>query len=299
MQNDPTYSLATLRNRLTVSGLLEAETALRVGAGRDIEVMSNDLPVLRDARGRPIIPGASLKGAFRARLEALVRAVRLDQARDLNQIEAQVQLLTRWRSENPQLQELRRQRKVVELDQRYAQEAVRISTLIDLTFGAPWLAGRVFFRDALVDDTLWFGQYEVRNGVAIDRDTETVSESKLYDYEVVPVGTRFCFSLTAENLNDWQLGMLLLGLEPWKRGEVQIGGFRSRGLGHVRLRGPQGQDALDVHFVEVGSVEDVLALLGDPAAPHAVTDGQRREWIAAFKSYLLSLPPHPKEPGHA
>lgn len=286
MTSEPISSFAALHNRLTVSGMLEAKTAMRIGAGRDIEVMGNDLPVLRDARGRPIIPGASLKGAFRARLEALIRTVRPDQALDLNQLEARVQELRAWRAEDQTMQELRAQRKVVEADRHYTQHVRGILTLIDRTFGAPWIAGRVFFRDAPVDETLWFDQFEVRNGVAIDRDTETVSDSKLYDYEVVPAGTRFLFSLTAENLRAWQLGMLLLGLAPWQRAEVQIGGFRSRGLGHVGLIGPGGQTAPELRFVKVCGVESVLALLGNADAPKPVTDEQSRRWRAAFVEVL-------------
>jgi CRISPR/Cas system CSM-associated protein Csm3 (group 7 of RAMP superfamily) len=90
-------------------------------------------------------------------------------------------------------------------------------------------------KDLLVDTDLWFDQYQVRDGVAIDRDTETAAEHLLYDYEVVPADTSFRFELVIENAQPWQLGMVLLGLKAFEDGEIAIGGFRSRGLGTVQL----------------------------------------------------------------
>ena len=60
MATESRYSFATLHNCLRVTGTLVAQTALRIGAGRSSEVTGTDLPVLRDARGRPLIPGASI-----------------------------------------------------------------------------------------------------------------------------------------------------------------------------------------------------------------------------------------------
>jgi CRISPR/Cas system CSM-associated protein Csm3 (group 7 of RAMP superfamily) len=66
-------------------------------------------------------------------------------------------------------------------------------------FGSPWLASKVQVRDAPVGQ-LWFDQYQVRDGVAINRDTQTAEARLKYDYEVVPAQTRFDFMLVAENL---------------------------------------------------------------------------------------------------
>ncbi len=299
MTDEPIYSFAALRNRLTIGGVLEAETALRIGAGRDLAVVGNDLPVLRDGRGQPLIPGASLKGAFRARLEALVRSVQPGEARDLLEIEAHMRALLDWRDNDQEFRHQRRKEGLVAADHVFSMRAWTTSTLIDLTFGSPWSAGRLFFRDALVEKQLWFGQFEVRNGVGIDRDTETVAQSLLYNYEVVPAGTRFDFNLTLENAADWQLGMVLLGLEPWRRGEAQIGGFRSRGLGYLRLLGPDGGPDPAVSFIELRTPDDVVALLGDKPDQHPVTDQQRGAWREAFVAVLRDPGQARKELGHA
>lgn len=255
-----TYSFAALRNRLSVRGELVALTGLRIGAGRDSGVVGNDLPVLRDFRGAPFIPGASLKGSFRARVEALIRGVAPGEALDLPAIEERMRKEMSKRTDDA--------------------EILGESSLIDLTFGAPWVAGRLYFKDAMVRPDLWFGQFEVRNGVALNRDTEAVEHGLLYDYEVVPAGTRFAFELVLENGADWQLGLVLLALRPWERGEVQIGGFRSRGLGHVQL---------EIHkrsFVALtpGDADSVLAFLdgtgAEPSEEHVAA------WAAAFRDEL-------------
>ncbi len=284
MSREPIYSFAAVHNRLTVRGDLLALTALRIGAGRATEIIANDLPVLRDAFDRPFIPGASLKGALRAQVEALVRAVQPDQAFDLEQLEAHM------RREISQLKEQH------DDDMKLSKAIWRKSTLIDLTFGAPWVAGRVFFKDAHVDPRLWFGQFESRNGVGINRDTETVEQGLLYDYEVVPAGVRFHFDLVVENAAPWQLGMLLAAFKPWRRGEAQIGGFRSRGLGYVQLVGREGQEAPEIRYIAVregvAGVDDVLAWLNGDG--EAVGADQEREWIAAFRT-VLERPEKAKE----
>ena len=86
-----------------------------------------------------------------------------------------------------------------------------------------------------MDTDLWFGQYQQRDGVAIDRDTETAADGMLYDYEVVPAGVNFNFHAIVDNAEDWQLGMLYLGLSAFKNGDLTIGGGSSRGLGVIKL----------------------------------------------------------------
>jgi CRISPR-associated RAMP protein (TIGR02581 family) len=290
VSSEPIYSFAALRNRLQVTGQLVTLTALRIGAGRDSDVTSNDLPVLRDALGAPFIPGASLKGAFRARIEAVIRAVAPGQALDLPEIEERMRGGITELSELPDIRNLRRQGQIAAADRRLSAEIWEHSTLIDLTFGAPWVAGRIFFKDALVDRSLWFGQFEVRNGVALNRDTETAEPGLLYDYEVVPAGTIFTFEVVLENAEPWQLGMLLLALTPWEAGDAWIGGFRSRGLGRVQLT------TTERRYVEVApgeaGVNAVMRMFGygTEGADELIADDDRRiaEWIADFRNELMN-----------
>lgn len=317
MKTQSIKSFAALRNRLKITGTITSQTALRIGSGRSNDVIGNDLPVLRDSRRRPFIPGASLKGAFRARMEALIRTVAPGEARDLQEHEEHLrgiirdirqktnqklsQAITPEEKEKLLGEDKDKYKTRAEIEQDYSQNVWEESTMIDLTFGAGWTAGRVFFKDALVDPNLWFDQYEVRNGVAINRDTETVNANMLYDYEVVPAGTSFQFELNAENLEEWQLGMILLGLRPWTQGDAQIGGFRSRGLGYIQLFGAQ------VQFTEIQNVDDILALLGHGESGNkyqqsledifADKEPPARTWFEAFKQKLSDA--HAKEGNNA
>lgn len=289
---EPIYSFAAFRNRLTVTGTLVALTALRIGAGRASDVIGNDLPVLRDVFGAPFVPGASLKGALRAQLEGLLRAVHPTMALDLLEIEERMRSRIADLREREDIRSKRERGQIAEADRLFSTEIWKpaCSTMIDLTFGAPWVAGRLFIKDAPVDRELWFDQFEIRNGVALNRDTETAEEGLLYDYEVVPAGVRFGFELILENAADWQLGMVLLALRPWQAGQVQIGGFRSRGLGYVQLLDPS------YHFAEVREQQpdDVLRLFCDPDTLQQLgiaPSGTRIEslqtgWYKAFRDEL-------------
>lgn len=327
MANEPIFSFAALQNRLHIHGKLAAQTALRIGAGRSSDINGNDLPVLRDSLGAPFIPGASLKGVFRARIESLVQAVHGTEQYDNNQIATLSRKLRDIQYSQPNREQAELNKDFLqaisslpspsrpldfnELEQRTAAIGAlkqqnnnladdivskivwRSSSLIDVTFGSPQIAGRIFFKDALVDRALWFDQFEIRNGVALNRDTETVEQGLLYDYEVVPAGMRFCFELTLENAAPWQLGMVLLALRPWQAGDVQIGGFRSRGLGYVQLIDIKATYAAIEGNTPAARADAVLSMLGYGAnsaaeLPLKQPDERMQGWFAAFKQALIN-----------
>lgn len=153
------------------------------------------------------------------------------------------------------------------------------SCLACLTFGSPWLASHVQFRDLAVQPEQWFGQFQVRDGVGIDRDTGAVGERLLYDYETVPAGTQFHCTIVLENCQLWQRGLVWLALLPFIRGEAMLGGFRSRGLGWVKLLEPE------LRLIEAKG--DVTALIdGLLSDGTRVDEATRLEWIAALKTQL-------------
>ena len=307
----------TFSNRLVIEGWLVACTALRVGTGRTTEPVGTDLPVIRDALGHPFIPGSSFKGALRARVESFVRAVvpgnrfgacvpTSEDERCILRGEHRTDPEKRYADRDPiGIGDLQ---KMAERKERKAREAARKSgrsnykradeflaegvwanaCLVCRTFGSPWLASHVQVRDLPVDSDLWFDQFQVRNGVAIDRDTETAGSGLLYDYEVVPADTRFDCRIVAENVEPWQLGMLWLGLQPFVTGQAAVGGFRSRGLGQVQFAegGPklyyfslngQGADAVDQLIGHLQNTEH----RGEEVMPEQI-----ERWIEAFRAEL-------------
>lgn len=258
--------------RFTVRGRLRALTAVRVGAGRALAPVGTDLPVVRDALGNPYLPGSSLKGPLRAEVERLVRAVR--PARACNPVgreEERCVPARAWR----------------DLQATHAHDdAALTAALLARTcwvcrlFGSPWLASRVQVADLPVDAASWDGQLQVRDGVAIDRDTETARARARYDYEVVPAGVEFACQVRAETDDPRLLGMLALALRALEAGHLAVGGGRSRGLGQVQL-------VVDERTLLRHDADSLLAYLAAPAtAGTAVDESAVGEWAAAFLACL-------------
>jgi CRISPR-associated RAMP protein (TIGR02581 family) len=264
----------TFRNRLIVDGYLVAESGLHVGVGRAGELVGTELPVIRDARDHPLIPGSSLKGALRGHLEALVRGKAPSDA-DLSRFACDPT------SESGLCLDAKRARALKEAyrddDAGLAQAMAQKLCLVCQTFGSPRWASPVRVRDLTAVADEWFGQFDVRDGVAIDRDKGTVAVGP-YDYEVVPAGTRFELHIEAENLEPWQRGLLWLGLRALKNGEVALGGFTSRGLGWVRL-----EDG-DVRFFE--GAQALLELMTGKEVGKEIHDDDARPWVDVFHMEL-------------
>jgi len=215
----------TFKNRLEITGILTTVTALRISAGRSTEPIGSDLPVIKDALGKPLIPGSSFKGALRSRLESFLRGI----DPDLAEYPANYTSPTK----NKQVKDLKDEHK--NNDFELTQKLIGITDDIGSLFGTPWIASKFQVRDLTVQPDAWFGQYQERDGVAIDRDTETAADGQLYDYQVVPAATPFDFRAVVENAHDWELGLLMIGLHQFETEQIPLGAGRSRGLGVVKL----------------------------------------------------------------
>jgi CRISPR-associated RAMP protein (TIGR02581 family) len=216
------------RNRLEITGTLTTVTALRISAGRSTEPIGTDLPVIKDALGRPLIPGSSFKGALRSRLESFLRGI-LGSDRKLV---ANPAIEEEWSIDK---NEMKTFKETYQDDLALTNIILEHTDLISHLFGSPWLASKFQVRDLTVQPDAWFGQYQERDGVAIDRDTETAADGKLYDFQVVPAGTPFEFRAMVENAEEWELGLLAIGLHQFETEQIPLGGGRSRGLGVVKL----------------------------------------------------------------
>jgi CRISPR-associated RAMP protein (TIGR02581 family) len=216
------------KNRLELIGTLTTVTALRISAGRSTEPIGSDLPVIKDAFGRPLIPGASFKGALRSRLESFLRGI-VGSDRSLV---ANPAIEEEWSITSTEMKTLKDQNAT---DEALTKAILQQTDLISHLFGSPWIASKFQVRDLTVLPENWFGQYQERDGVAIDRDTETAADGKLYDYQVVPAGTQFEFKAVVENAEEWELGLLTIGLHQFETEQIPLGGGRSRGLGVVKL----------------------------------------------------------------
>lgn len=220
-------------NRLEITGILETITALKIGAGRSTEPIGSDLPVIKDALGRPLIPGSSFKGALRSRLESFVRGIHPDFA-------ANPALESEWSISPDDMSNIRmgiKNLKPQEREERLHKFIIEKTDLISSLFGSPWISSKFQVRDLTIyqPEDNWFGQYQERDGVSIDRDTETAGDGRLYDFQVVSAGTLFEFRVVVENADEWELGLLMIGLSQFENQQIPLGGGRSRGLGVVEL----------------------------------------------------------------
>ncbi|MBE9258195.1 CRISPR-associated RAMP protein Csx7 [Dolichospermum sp. LEGE 00246] len=277
----------TFKNRLEITGTLTTITALRISAGRSTEPIGTDLPVIKDALGQPLIPGSSFKGALRSRLESFLRGI------DSSFAEDPADFTTSAR--NIFVKDLKEKHKDNDLE--LTQELLNMTDLISHLFGSPWIASKFQVRDLTVLPDTWFDQYQERDGVAIDRDTETAADGKLYDFQVVPASTQFEFRAVVENAEPWELGLLMIGLHQFETEQIPLGGGRSRGLGVVKL------DIDQMLWVDVENdpkklltylQELVNSKIGDKLPSYQDGKQSKQKWTEALINHLRDhLPNHP------
>lgn len=265
--------LSKFESRLHFRGRLIFDSAHRIGAERSLAVDAPDLPVLRTVDGRPYIPGSSFKGAWRAYTESVLRTIE-----EVLQVEDDLACLITNEQERcltkEVVQEIKRElgTQNPELDRRLRRESCWTCRV----FGNGVLASKVLIKDLTVrEDTFW--RTEERDGVAIDRDAGRVIPGGLYQYEVVPAGAGFDVDIVVENASPAELGLVMLGLQAFRRGDVLLGGAKSRGLGWCHVEAAWDES----HYVGREQLLDYLldgpsdTVLGDECAS--------KEWLQAFR----------------
>lgn len=272
------------KNRLELTGTLTTVTALRISQGRSIEPTGSDLPVVKDALGQPLIPGSSFKGALRSRLESFLRGINPTLAQDPSELVSD-----------------RINNEVKRLKEQHKNDDAALTTALDgitdevsKVFGTPWQASKFQVRDLTVKPDSWFGQYQERDGVSIDRDTETAVDARLYDFQVVPTGVEFEFRAVLENGEDWEMGLLVMGLQQFKRQQIPLGGGKSRGLGVVQLAidkvmwvNPEGDPAALLTYMQRLGTDDLSEYERDVSHVEALNG----EWTDALVRYLSARIP--------
>jgi CRISPR-associated protein Csm3 len=217
------WSFERLHVRYHFTAQLETLTGIRIGAGKQSDAAATDQPVIRDALGRPFLPGSSLKGAMRSGLESVLRtiATRELDACDLFESPCFPNEREAGKKQEPKLEEI-----------------LSRSCSACLLFGSSLIAGRVLVRDAALIEHEFF-RTELRDGVGIDRELGTARPKIKYDTEVVPVGSFFELELRVDNVDELRLALVLLTIDLLDRGDIRLGGMTSRGLGRVAVRNPK------------------------------------------------------------
>lgn len=210
-----------LKNRYILNGRVVTDTALHIGSGEDS--FETDAQVIKDAYSKPYIPGSSFKGILRSTVERMIP--HLDELKTCALIkDADCATVNETKMEQF--------KKRLKGD----EEGDPLDLICDTCklFGSTAIASKIKVPDLYVSEP-WVGLFEKRDGVGIDRDTETAAEGAKFDYQVVPSQTEFNFGMICENLDERDKFLLAIGLREMQSGAVSLGGNRSRGLGAFRL----------------------------------------------------------------
>jgi CRISPR-associated RAMP protein (TIGR02581 family) len=220
-----------LKKRLKFKGTVIAESGLHIGTVSSNEIIGTDSPVIKDFYGRPYIPGSSFKGVLRSAVEKIVNGLAnkdfycCDIMNDPCADRIRKEIKTKEEAGIKKYEEFDR-----------ARDYITKSCQGCLLFGSLGMASKIMIKDLPVKNPdLWLNQFEVRDGVAIERDTETARDTGKFDYEIVPKGTMFDLEIIMENPEDYQIGLFLVGIREMGEGFALLGGNTSRGLGRVKI----------------------------------------------------------------
>ncbi|WP_010248230.1 type III CRISPR-associated RAMP protein Csx7 [Acetivibrio cellulolyticus] len=227
------------KSREVIKGNIVALKPIHIGVGEDsIDPVQVDSPVLKDSRGLPVIPGSSLKGVLRSRLEAILANPAFEgKWRSCNILDDSrncYEKISKDGNVKAIKEEIRKSGDNTQKRYRdYAEKIYSMSCDVCKLFGNGHIAAKLQIKDMLCVDTEV--NYERRDGVGMDRDTGTASRGAKYGFQIVPAGIRFEFYMIAENLEDEQKKLVELLIKILEEGDISIGGMTSRGLGQIKL----------------------------------------------------------------
>ncbi len=232
MSAHTSHTELTLIGKLILEGDLLCETGLHIGAGKgSLEIGGADNPVVKDAFGRPYIPGSSLRGKLRSLLEQssglavpselVYLSRRKGQEVRIHQSDRPDDSICLLFGRNPG-----RMEKVT----GEALEAANATPARLAVYDAPLDAESITpqMRENLDDELT-----EVKSENAIDRITSQANPRTL---ERVPAGARFHVRFVLDVLcpeDRGLVGRLVEGLRLLE--DDALGGGGSRGSGRVRF----------------------------------------------------------------
>jgi len=201
----------TLHKRTIFEGEIETLTPLHVGSGRPElgEERGVDLPVLRDVKDVPYVPGSSLKGKIRAEAERIARTLGYTICTPPDVADMCGSKATR-------------EEDLCIMCKIFGTASVK---------GGISRASKVKFRDAYPSSSI--EAMITRTGIALDRETGSVRPGALYTVEGVPKGTVFELEIVAENLTDEEKKLLKAALKSVE--DSSLGGQSTRGFGKVKF----------------------------------------------------------------
>ncbi|HLJ26490.1 MAG TPA: CRISPR-associated RAMP protein Csx7 [Candidatus Angelobacter sp.] len=222
-----------LENRYLIKGVLVPETGLHIGSGQTGD--RTDAPVFQDGKG-PLVPGSSLRGVLRSTAEKILQSLGDNRGCVLFTKQTDATHSTCFTVNDKLMKTFHESIATRERNERERllhEKLLRGDGLCDICrlFGSPLLASKLKIGDLRPINPKTI----VRDGVGIDRDTETAREHIKYDFEVL-----YCekleFRAEIENATGTDLALLGILLREMKSPGIDLGGKKSRGLGRCCLQ---------------------------------------------------------------
>lgn len=219
-------------NRTVINGIIEAVDPIHIGAStkESLNPVDMDDHVLKDSNGNPIIPGSTIKGVVRSRFEAVMLSLGKNVCNIFNNMDEKC-------ADKNTINKINKSKIS---DEEKAKKLYNKSCDVCKLFGGRAIAGKLRFKDCS-----FIGEkcaYEKRDGVGIDRVTGAATRGVKYNFEIIPKGTCFDFTLIAENLDKQQMKYLdfiikmLEGNSISESDYLSVGGKTTRGLGRIKLK---------------------------------------------------------------
>lgn len=222
-----------LAGKLVIDASLVCLTGLHIGAGKgSLEIGGADNPVVKDAFGRPVVPGSSLRGRLRSLLEQALGLTAPEEMVYLSRRRGQeVRIHQSDRNDDPVCLLFGRNPGRMDRVKGDAVESRHITPARLAIYDAPLEVESITaqMREQLDDEMT-----EVKSENAIDRITAQANPRTL---ERVPAGARFRVRLVIDILQeeDRQLvPYVVQGLRLLE--DAALGGGGSRGSGRVEFQ---------------------------------------------------------------
>lgn len=217
-----------LYNEATIAFDIETISPLFISSGEEDPLTPTTadntyLTLYRDGKETPAIPGTSLKGVFRSRIEEKLRSI------DENIYVCDILLRNSCgdKIKREEKEEKRKSGKGIRFDGKVKYEK---SCAVCKLFGSGAIKSRLQFQDAFP-----IGEYKIgkRRSTAIDRVTGASKRNALFDFEYIEYG-KFRGKIRLKNFFGWQLKLIFSVLEDINEGFVTIGGQTSKGFGRMK-----------------------------------------------------------------
>jgi CRISPR-associated protein Csm3 len=222
-----------LAGKLVIDASLVCLTGLHIGAGKgSLEIGGADNPVVKDAFGRPVVPGSSLRGRIRSLLEQALGLTAPEEMVYLSRRRGQeVRIHQSDRNDDPVCLLFGRNPGRMDRVKGDAVESRHITPARLAVYDAPLEVESITaqMREQLDDEMT-----EVKSENAIDRITAQANPRTL---ERVPAGARFRVRIVVDILQEEDRGLVPYVVQGLRLLEDSaLGGGGSRGSGRVEFQ---------------------------------------------------------------